>query len=149
MARIYVASSWRNETQQYAVACLRLSGHEVYDFRNPSELFPSNPSEGFSWEELSPRWNIWSMQEFVAALDLTKAREGFRADFDAMRWADTFLLLYPCGRSAHLEAGWACGQGKKVITLLSEKFEPELMLKMCDHICTSIFEVLDILSEDS
>ena len=35
MAKIYVASSWRNVFQQDVVDILRDLGHEVYDFKNP------------------------------------------------------------------------------------------------------------------
>lgn len=35
MAKIYVASSWRNPFQQEVVNILRDLGHEVYDFKNP------------------------------------------------------------------------------------------------------------------
>ena len=35
MARIYVASSWRNQYYPAVVTRLREAGHEVYDFRNP------------------------------------------------------------------------------------------------------------------
>lgn len=35
MAKIYVASSWRNVFQQDVVDILRNLGHEVYDFKNP------------------------------------------------------------------------------------------------------------------
>ena len=35
MAKIYVASSWRNVFQQDVVAILRDLGHEVYDFKTP------------------------------------------------------------------------------------------------------------------
>ena len=27
-------------------------------------------------------------------------------DLDALRWCDTCVLVLPCGRSAHTEAGW-------------------------------------------
>ena len=37
MAKIYVASSWRNKYQPEVVAALRKAGHEVYDFRNPKD----------------------------------------------------------------------------------------------------------------
>jgi len=46
MARIYVASSWRNPYQPEVVAALRKAGHEVYDFRNPED----NPG-GFHWAD--------------------------------------------------------------------------------------------------
>ena len=36
MAKIYVASSWRNVFQQDVVDILRDLGHEVYDFKNPT-----------------------------------------------------------------------------------------------------------------
>ena len=37
MARIYVASSWRNAYYPEVVKRLREYGHEVYDFRNPPQ----------------------------------------------------------------------------------------------------------------
>lgn len=35
MAKIYVASSWRNPYFPEVVKRLRAEGHDVYDFRNP------------------------------------------------------------------------------------------------------------------
>ena len=35
MARIYVASSWRNKNQQKLIFLLRDNGHKVYDFTKP------------------------------------------------------------------------------------------------------------------
>ena len=35
MAKIYVASSWRNPFYPDVVETLRKAGHDVYDFRNP------------------------------------------------------------------------------------------------------------------
>ena len=31
-----------------------------------------------------------------------------------MEACDACVLVLPCGRSAHLEAGWCCGKGKLV-----------------------------------
>ena len=44
MAKIYVASSWRNVFQQDVVDILRDLGHEVYDFKNPphGKIVPKN-----------------------------------------------------------------------------------------------------------
>ena len=63
-----------------------------------------------------------------------------------MGWADAFVLVMPCGRSAHLELGWAAGAGKPTAILLSDG-EPELMYKMVDDICVSIDEVIEAMSE--
>ncbi len=137
--KIYVASSWRNERQPEVVAALRADGHLVYDFKNPRP-----DDHGFHWSEIDVGWKNWKPSEYRAALDHPLAKCGFHSDFDAMKWADTFVLVLPCGRSAHLELGWACGQGKQTLILL-EQFEPELMVKMVDHICISLAEVTGIL----
>jgi len=137
--RIYVASSWRNKYQQAVVLALKAAGHEVYDFKNPA---PGNT--GFSWSEIDEDWQRWTTEQYLSALDHPIADQGFNLDFDAMIWADTFVLVLPCGRSAHLELGWACGKGKETLILL-DKMEPELMVKMVDHICLDLDEVLEIL----
>ena len=47
MARIYVASSWRNQYYPEVVEALRAAGHEVYDFRNPP-----HGGAGFHWTDI-------------------------------------------------------------------------------------------------
>lgn len=136
--RIYVASSWRNSQQGSVVIALRDAGHEVYDFKNPP-----HGRGGFAWSEIDPKWNSWSAQQYRQALFTPIAQAGFRADLDGMIWADVCLLLLPCGRSAHLEAGWMAGQaGKQVIVLTRDGEEPELMALLADSICLSFNEVL-------
>lgn len=139
MAKIYVASSWRNPHQPWVVKSLRGAGHAVYDFRNPP------CSAGFAWSELDPNWESWSAAEYRDALKHPRAVEGFKSDFDHMKWADTCVLVLPCGRSAHLEAGWMAGAGKQVIILTQDGEEPELMALLADHVCISIKEVLDAI----
>lgn len=134
--RIYVASSWRNPRQGAVVEALMKDGHLVYDFKNPK---PGDT--GFSWSEIDPDWLQWTAKQYVAALDHPLAKRGFASDFAAMKWADTFVLVLPCGRSAHLELGWAVGAGKHTLILTQDGQEPELMAKMCDGICTSLDEL--------
>lgn len=129
--RIYVASSWRNHQQQNVVCMLREAGHDVYDFRRPF-----NGGDGFHWSEIDPAWQGWTPFEFIDGLKHELAEEGFASDFDAMRWAEACVLVLPCGRSAHLEAGWFIGQGKPCWIMLedaasrTQRLEPELMYKM-------------------
>jgi hypothetical protein len=63
----------------------------------------------------------------------------------AMMWADTFVGVQPFGRSASMEMGWASGQGKRTILLIANG-EPELMVKMFDHLCCNLKEVLSVLN---
>lgn len=121
--KIYLASSWRNPVQPQAVQMLRDAGHEVYDFRNPA---PGNT--GFAWSEIDPDWLNWTPQRFIEALSHPVAARGFSFDKSGLDWCDTCVLLLPCGKSAHLEAGYAIGQGKPTLTILhTDRFEPELM----------------------
>jgi hypothetical protein len=121
--RIYVASSWRNPHYPPVVTALRDAGHDVYDFRNPE---PGN--DGFSWREVDPDWMGWTPSRYVELIKHPVAEAGFTLDKKALDWCDTCVLVLPCGRSAHLEAGYAAGQGKTVVFLLHpDKFEPELM----------------------
>ncbi len=126
--KLYVASSWRNENQPYIVEWLRQELHEVYDFRNPTD-----GDHGFHWSSIDPDWEGWSVESYQLGLDHQLAEDGFNKDWDAMHWADACVLLLPCGRSAHLEAGYFVGLGKPLFILL-DKIEPELMYKMASGI---------------
>ena len=138
--KIYVASSWRNEWQPLVVDYLRSAGHEVYDFRNPSE-----GDTGFSWSEIDPNWQEWTTAGYLRGLQHSLAQEGFKSDFEAMQWADACVLVLPCGRSAHLEAGYFVG-AKKPLIILVEQMEPELMYLMADDLPEDIDGVLEALS---
>ena len=59
MAKIYVASSWRNEYQQEVVKVLRELGHEVYDFKNPEGR------TGFQWSAIDKDWQSWTTEQYT------------------------------------------------------------------------------------
>ena len=134
--KIYVASSWRNETQGSVVNFLRNLGHEVYDFKNPRE-----GNHGFHWSDIDPEWQNWTPGQYVKALKHPIAEAGFKSDFDAMKWADCCVMVLPCGRSANTEAGWMKGAGKKVYVFQYDKQEPELMYKIYDGVLTNFDEL--------
>lgn len=138
---IYVASSWRNPDQPGIVERLRSWGHEVYDFRNPTP-----GQHGFHWSQIDPDWQNWDTDDCVRALQHCLAVEGYAYDYNAMLWADACVLVLPCGRSAHLEAGWFCGKGKAVFTLFSTRQVPELMYVMFDTIVETVEELRTLLA---
>lgn len=136
--RVYVASSWRNTAHSLVVCELLEAGHDVYDFKNPSEN-----DHGFHWSEIDLDWQKWQPSEYRNALTHPVAERGFNNDFNAMQWADCCVLVLPCGRSAHTEAGWMKGNSKKCYVLLLTQEEPELMYKVFDGICLTMDELLD------
>ena len=137
--KIYVASSWRCDRQHLVVEFLRARGYDVYGFKNPA---PGN--SGFGWKQvgLGP---YPTAEQFIAALQHPVAEAGYGHDMRALAEADVTVLVLPCGRSAHLEAGYAIGVGQRVAVLLPQanSFEPELMYKMVGWIGTD----LDALKE--
>ena len=138
---IYVASSWRNQYQPDIVKLLRSVGHSVYDFRNPPG------KAGFGWEELDPDWQEWNVAKYRHALRHPIAEDGFKSDMGALAQAEIIVLLLPSGRSAHVEAAWACGRGKPVIVHIPEPCEPELMYKLFNAITCDDVELLELLAQ--
>ena len=107
--KIYVASSWRNPNQPRVVNELRKHGHKVYDFRNPGD-----GALGFQWEDVNEKWRCWDVDGFKKGLKHPVAIAGYERDMAALSDADVCLMVLPCGRSAHLEAGYAAASGKKL-----------------------------------
>jgi len=153
---IYVASSWRNASQPAVIKVLRGCGainlkvgapeFGVYDFKD---------SEGFRWTDVDPTWDFENREP----VDLLRyaymsihplAQKGYWRDMDALKKATAALLVLPCGRSAHLEFGYAVGQGKQTAIYYPEKEEPDLMWKMADEFIHNASELvawgLDIFS---
>ncbi len=143
MAKVYVASSWRNKYYPEVVRQLRSHGFEVYDFRNPPD-----GKGGFFWKDVDPNWENWTTKQYIDNLHHEWAEYGFKRDIDAMKRADVCVLVLPCGRSAHSEAGWMAGAGKRVIAYIPEKQEPELMYKLFDTVTDDINQLIALISGD-
>jgi hypothetical protein len=144
MAKIYVASSWRNPYYPEVVSQLRAAGHEVYDFRNPP-----HGGNGFRWTDIDKNAPNWTFEQYAEGLFHPKAERQFQADLEALERADACVLVLPCGRSAHIEAGWMAGAGKKVIVYIPKMEEPELMYKLFDYVIGSLQSLIEYLANSS
>lgn len=140
--KFYVASSWRNEYHNDVIELLRRFGQDVYNYRNPKDSL-----KGFDWKDIDENWEKWTTEQFIKALNGPVADEAFKNDFEAMKWANTCILLLPSGRSAHTEAGWMKGAGKKVYVLSPDKHQPELMYKIYDGIYTNLTDLLQAIPD--
>lgn len=132
--RIYVASSWRNNHQPDVVKALREDGHEVYDFKD---------SKGFKWDEVDMEWLQWpgDIQKYFEGLKHPRAEEGFNRDMQALINCEACVYVMPCGVSASLEAGWACGAGKRTFVYIPELREPDLMVKMAEIVTGDLNQI--------
>lgn len=125
--KIYVASSWRNTYYGTVLRGLTEAGHRVWDWRNP----PTG-GNGFKWQEAGAEnyehGDKIEAHQWSRLLSSPVAAAGYASDLCGMNWCDVGVLLHPCGRSAHLEAGWIAGRGKVVHVLAPEPVEPDLMV---------------------
>lgn len=113
--------TWRHSRTGYAVC------------RSGRPGSTAMPKKGSDYEQVD---------EYLRMIEHPRAVEGFEADFAAMQRADTFVLVLPCGKSAHLELGWAVGAGKRTAILLEDPTEPELMYRMVDHLARDVDDLL-------
>ena len=121
---------------------LREHGHSVYDFKNPKD-----GDHGFSWRQVASPSRLKNPRVFRdEVLTHPVARSAFEQDMGALRDAEACVLVLPCGRSAHLELGWAAGAGRRTVVLLDDPMtEPELMYLMNTTLCADLDEVVEAL----
>ncbi len=153
--KIYLASSWKNKEKVRELAeSLRaaLGFIEVDDFTDPSlGRFV------FSWDELEDEYkNIpgkvvpsSSYANAIKFLEDDRAQKAFVEDVSRIDWADVLILILPCGKSAHMELGYAAANGKKIIVYAPDGFKREdceVMYGFADLLTYSLCEVSQQLS---
>lgn len=141
MAKIYVASSWRNQYYSDVVDRLREAGHEVYDFSNHPQ-----GKGGFHWSDVDPNYMDWNVDQYREGMKSPRAQQQFSNDIQALEWADTCVLILPCGCSAHTEAGWLVGKGKRTIVYIPEMQEAELMYMLFNLVTDDLSESLSFIA---
>lgn len=131
MAKIYVSSSWSNPFQQSFVEELRNRGHEVYDFR-----CPNGREEKSVWESVGISKDGILPSDFKEVLQDGYVRQRFDEHKEAMLSSDVCVLLLPCNKSSHIEAGIMKASGKTVLVYnyAEEQMTPELMYLFFDGI---------------
>jgi hypothetical protein len=137
--RIYLASSWKNEKivkewskflknhcHEVNTLCDNLTGRYIFNFSD-----------------------IHGIECFdqIDVLQNDKVKKAFAEDKKWLDWADVCLLILPAGKSAHLEAGYSKGCGKKLIIWQSHftKGEFDVMYGFADIVTDSTAAVLDFL----
>ncbi|GAJ21405.1 unnamed protein product [marine sediment metagenome] len=106
--KIYIASSWKNQVKVLALAKrLEVEGFEVDAFCRAT-----NKRYAFHWSEFVDDEFDLTKYDAIDFLDDPKVQRAFKEDKKWLDWSDTVIMLMPCGRSSHIEAGYAKGQGK-------------------------------------
>jgi len=107
--KIYIATSWKIQKIARATArTLREDGHEV-------DCFCDSSTGRYTFD-----YHEFDNLDRLNAIDFLKksrVQKAFEEDKRWIDWADAVVMIAPCGASAHLEAGYAKGSGKKLYIL--------------------------------
>jgi hypothetical protein len=103
----FIAGRWRNQhAVRKVLAAVRASGHSAYCFIENSY---SGEKITFT-SQANP--DVFMKQSEALQPDDPLIRKIFATDMAAQRAANAFLLVFPAGLAAHIEAGVAYGLGK-------------------------------------
>lgn len=124
--KIYVATSWKNAMYTIVVRAIKESGHEVLDWSATDVALPDfrRLDERFSAASSTGSWEPPLAKEM---LERTEVFAAYSRDIRMLEECDALVLLTPCGRNAHFEAGYAQGKNKTCALFLAPGVEPELM----------------------
>ncbi len=106
--RIYIASSWKNQK-----AVISLAEYlERYGFEVDAFCRSNDKRYAFHWSELVDNEDDLKNYDAIEMLADPRTQRAFKEDNKWLNWSDCVIMLLPCGRSSHMEAGYAKGQGK-------------------------------------
>lgn len=109
-SKVYIASSWKNQKIVLALAdILEKNGIEVDAFCRSTDKRYS-----FHWSELVDNEGDLKKYNAIDMLADHRTQKAFKEDKRWLDWSNTVILVLPCGRGSHLEAGYAVGQGKRL-----------------------------------
>lgn len=141
--KIYIASSWKMAERVISWKTeLEKFGHKVDAFcDNYGGRFVFHYSEIGDPSEL----------DAINFMDDKRSRQAFGEDKKWLDWSDCCLLVLPSGKSAHLEAGYAKGQGKLLIIWqnIFPKGKFDVMYGFADLITDSHTAVIDFLANQT
>ena len=144
--RIYIASSWKNtKMASYTAVYLREKNFAVDVFCDKT-----TGRYVFHWSEMldDPDKSI-SKLNAVTFLKDKRSQRAFKEDKTWLDWCEACILVLPAGNSSHLEAGYAKGQGKKLIIYAPLGFpqgEFDVMYGFADLMTNEIDKIVSFLS---
>lgn len=134
MSSIYLIGSLRNKNVPLIAEQLRAAGHDVFD-----DWYSAGPEADDYWRDYEKARG----HNYQQALDGYAAQHVFDFDKAHLDRCDIGVLIYPAGKSAHLELGYMIGAGKTGYILMDG--EPErydVMTKFATRVSTSIEELI-------
>ena len=136
---IYLIGSLRHDRVAIVANELREQGFEVFDDWHAGGKIADD-----EWARYEKRRG----HTYREALEGKAAMNAFMFDYNHLLMAKAGVLVYPAGKSAHLELGWLLGRGKPGFILLDGEPERyELMVKFATAVCYNVEELVTELKK--
>ena len=134
MKSIYMVGSLRNGKMPEIANKLAAAGYDAF-----ADWHAAGYEADDKWQEHEQSRG----RTYREALYGYHARDVFEFDLTHINRCDFVVLILPCGKSGHLELGWALGRGKPGFVLFDK--EPErwdVMYQFANAVCFSVDELL-------
>lgn len=140
--KVYVAGSFNN-----ADMC-REAGGLIRDAGMHSYVFCDEGSEAFPHSMKIRALGLINTFTPSTALQNEHIKAIYKINMDELMTSDVVVLILPCGKSAHMEAGWIKGAdgGKLIIYGQMKQGEFDAMYGMADLVTDDFQEVLWLLT---
>ena len=134
---IYVIGSLANPQVPVVANQLRQAGFDVF-----SSWYCASENADIRWREHEQGRGL----TYAEALKDFAAQHVFKFDKHHLDRCDVSVLVYPAGRSGHLELGYAIGKGKRGYVVLDEEPQKwDVMLNFADGTFMSVEELVECL----
>ena len=136
---IYIIGSLANPKIPVVANELRSVGFDVF-----SSWYCASENADVRWQEHEQGRGL----TYIEALKDFAAQQVFKFDKYHLDGCDTAVLVYPAGRSGHLELGYAVGQGKHTFILMDqEPVKWDVMLNFADAVFSNIEDLVKELKQ--
>ena len=137
--KVYLASSWKN------AELVKAWKNELLEYGHDVDAFCDDSGGRFVFH-FSEIGDPKDLDAINFLLD-ERTKKAFAEDKKWIDWCEICLLVLPAGNSAHLEAGYAKGQGKGLIIWQDDfpKGEFDVMYGFADLITDSAAAVIEYL----
>lgn len=141
MPKIYIGGALANPEIVRITKLLMAQGYDVF-----SEWYCPGPEADVNWLNYQKELGF----SYREAMKRPAAQFIFNFDKHHIDEADVFVMMMPCGKSAHLELGYAIGSGKVgIIYLPEEPDRADIMHNFATAIACGDEELLAVLKETS
>ena len=135
--KVYIGGALANPEIVRITALLQDNGISAF-----SEWYTPGAEADVKWRD----YEIALGYDYRTALKRPAAVNTFTFDKRHIDECDTFLMVLPCGKSAHMELGYAIGKGKRgIIYMPNEPERWDVMYGFADRIVMTDKELLEAL----